>query len=307
VIATILHVALLLAAPPFLAGVINRTKAIVAGRRGPPVLQVYFDLWRLVRKGAVYSRVTTWVFPAGPLVGLAATLCAGLLVPIAALPAPLAFDGDLLLFAALLALGRFVTILAALDTGSSFEGMGASREASFGSLAEPLLFACFLVLAIGTKSLCLTTILGPELSGLWGRLGPALLLLSVSFGLLLLVENCRIPVDDPSTHLELTMIHEVMVLDHSGPDFAMITYGATMKLFVFAAMLARLLLPTATGVLALDALASAAGIVVIGIAIGVVESSMARLRLPRVPTFLGGGLVLASIAIAVLFSIGGSR
>jgi len=240
-------------------------------------------------------------------VTLAATVCAGLLVPIASLPAPLEFEGDLLLFASLLALGRFMTILAALDTGSSFEGMGASREASFGSLAEPLLFSCFLVLAIGTKHLSLSTILGPDVSTLLGRLGPALLLLAISFALLMLVENCRIPIDDPNTHLELTMIHEVMVLDHSGPDLAMIVYGAAVKLFLFAAILARLLLPTATGSLPLDALVSIAGIIGIGIGIGLVESSMARLRMPRIPTFLGGGLVLASIAIAVLFSVGGPK
>src|SRR5262249_12694441 len=135
------HVALLLAAPPLLLGVINRTKALFAGRRGPPLLQPYYDLAKLLRKGAVYSTTTTWVFRAGPIVGLAAVLVAGLLVPVAGLAAPLSFEGDLILFAYLLGLARFFTVLAAMDTGSAFEGMGASREVAFGSLAEPAMFA----------------------------------------------------------------------------------------------------------------------------------------------------------------------
>jgi formate hydrogenlyase subunit 4 len=305
--AAVFHLALLLAAPPLLLGIIHRTKALFAGRRGQPILQVYFDLWKLLRKGAVYSRTTTWVFRAGPIVGLAAVIAAGLLVPIAGIPAPMRFEGDLILFAYLLGLARFFTVLAAMDTGSSFEGMGASREATFGSLAEPALFAGFLVLVVGSGDFSMSGILGPQLLGLWGDIGAALVLVAVTFGILLLAENCRIPVDDPNTHLELTMIHEVMVLDHGGPDLAFILHGAAIKLFLFASILVRLVLPVATGFAPFDALVWAAGMGLVAVFVGAIESAMARLRLARVPALLGAAMVFGTVAIAVLLTLKGAR
>jgi formate hydrogenlyase subunit 4 len=303
----LLHVGVLLAAPPLLLGIVNRTKSIFAGRKGPPVLQPYFDIVKLLRKGSVYSTTTTWVFQAGPIVGLAAILVAGLLVPIGALDAPLGFEGDLILFAYLLGLARFFTVIAAMDTGSSFEGMGASREALFGSLAEPAMFAGLLVVAMASRSLSLTAALGPDLHEAWVPIGPALLLVAVSFGILLLVENCRIPVDDPNTHLELTMIHEVMVLDHGGPDLAFILYGAAMKMFLFAVILVRLALPTATDSFGTAVLGPCAGVVAVAIIVGSIESCMARLRLSRVPVLVGSAMVLATVAVAVHFAMGGAR
>ena len=301
------HVVVLLTLPPLLPGIINRTKSIFAGRRGPPVLQGYHDLAKLLRKGSVYSTTTTWVFRAGPIVSLAAVLVAGLLVPLCGLVAPLGFEGDLILFAYLLGLARFATVLAAMDTGSSFEGMGASREVAFGSLAEPAMFSGLVVVALSSGSLQLSAALGPNLHAAWGVIGPALLLVAVSFGVLLLVENCRIPVDDPNTHLELTMIHEVMVLDHGGPDLAFILYGAAVKLLLFAAILVRIAVPTATQSPAVSLLVGAAGIVLVAIVVGCVESCMARLRLSRIPVLVGGALVLSTVAIAVHFATGGAR
>ncbi len=305
--AALLHVVLALALAPLLIGIINRTKAVFAGRRGPPVLQPYFDLAKLLRKGSVYSTTTTWIFRAGPVVSLAAVLVAGLLVPLCGLAAPLSFEGDLILFAYLLGLARFFTVLAAMDTGSSFEGMGASREAAFGSLAEPAMFAGLLVASLSAGALSLSRVLGPDLHGAWLDIGPALLLVAVSFGVLLLVENCRIPVDDPNTHLELTMIHEVMVLDHGGPDLAFILYGAAMKLFLFAAVLVRLALPTSTDSPGEALLVGAAGMVLVAVVVGCIESCMARLRMSRIPVLVGGALVLATVAIAVQFAAGGTR
>jgi len=301
------HVIVLLASPPLLLGIINRTKAVFAGRRGPPLLQPYFDLAKLLRKGAVYSSTTTWIFRAGPIVSLAAVLVAGLLVPIAGLDAPLGFEGDLILFAYLLGLARFFTVLAAMDTGSAFEGMGASREVAFGSLAEPAMFAGLVVVALSTGSLRLSEALGPNLHAAWGVIGPALLLVAISFGVLLLVENCRIPVDDPNTHLELTMIHEVMVLDHGGPDLAFILYGAAVKLLLFAAVFVRIALPTAVDSPAGALAVGFAGIAAVGVVVGCVESCMARLRLSRIPVLVGGALVLSTVAIAVHFATGGAR
>ncbi|HET7825693.1 MAG TPA: NADH-quinone oxidoreductase subunit H, partial [Anaeromyxobacter sp.] len=241
---TLLHVAALLALPPLVLGIVNRTKAIVAGRKGQPLLQAYFDLAKLLRKGAVYSRTTTWVFRAGPVVGLAAVASAGLLLAMGGAPALVAFGGDFVLFAYLLGLARFATALAALDTGSPFEGMGAAREVTFASLAEPALFLCLLVLARATGTLSLTGMLGPALPGAWGSAAPALVLAAIGIFVVALAENARIPVDDPNTHLELTMIHEVMVLDHSGPLLGVILYAASLKLFVLGGVLLHIITPS---------------------------------------------------------------
>ena len=222
----LLHVSALLALPPLVLGVVNRTKAIVGGRKGQPLLQAYFDLAKLLRKGAVYSRTTSWVFRAGPIVGLAAIASAGLLLSMGGAPALVSFGGDFVLFAYLLGLARFATALAALDTGSAFEGMGAAREVTFASLAKPALFLVLLVLARATGTLSLSGMLGPGLAAAWGHAAPALVLAAIALFVVALAENSRIPVDDPNTHLELTMIHEVMVLDHSGPDILLVAIHA---------------------------------------------------------------------------------
>ncbi len=296
---TLFHLAALLALPPLVLGIVNRTKAIFAGRKGPPLLQAYWDLAKLLRKGAVYSRTTSWVFRAGPIVGLAAVASAGLLLSMGGAPALISFGGDFVLFAYLLGLARFFTALAALDTGSAFEGMGAAREVTFASLAEPALFLCLLVLARATGSISLSGMLGPALPAAWGHAAPALVLASIGLFVVALAENSRIPVDDPNTHLELTMIHEVMVLDHGGPDLAFILYGASLKLFLFGAILARMVLGHAVGALASEALFFL-GIVLFAVGIGVVESVMARLRMRRVPQLLVGASVFSAFALVLL-------
>jgi formate hydrogenlyase subunit 4 len=300
VIRSLVAFAAFLVLSPLLLGLINRVKALFAGRTGPPLVQPYLDLRRLLGKGAVYSRTTTWVFRAGPVVGLAATAAAGLLVSFGGAPALVAFPGDFVLFAYLLGLARFVTAIAALDTGSSFEGMGAAREVTFSAYAEPALFLCLLVLARVTGSLSLSGMLGDALAGVWAVEGPALLLAAVALLGVALAENARIPVDDPNTHLELTMIHEVMVLDHSGPDLALILYGASLKLFLFGALVVRLTLgfPLASPWASLGAfLLGMGGFAVL---VGAVESTMARLRLARVPQFLVGAGVLSLLALVLL-------
>src|SRR3979490_772812 len=233
--------ALLLA--PLLLGLINRTKAFVAGRRGPPLLQPYLDIAKCLRRGAVYGDVTSWVFRLGPVVNLSVLLAALLIAPLGAIPAPLSFPGDLIVLTGLLALGRFAIVLAALDTGSSFEGMGASREVHFAALAEPALLVALAVLVRVTGGLSLSEIYGAVTIAAWARALPALALVAITLVVLELVENTRIPVDDPATHLELTMIHEVMVLDHSGPDFAYIQYAAALKLWILGSLLVGLLAP----------------------------------------------------------------
>jgi formate hydrogenlyase subunit 4 len=297
---TILQLVAFLVLPPLLLGVVNRVKSMMAGRIGPPLLQPYFDLLRLLRKGAVYSRTTTWVFQAGPAVGLAAVATAGLLFSFGGAPAPISFTGDFVLFAGLLGLARFATVLAALDTGSSFEGMGAAREVTFSSLAEPALFLCLVVLARATGALTLSEMLGERLGEAWSASGPALVLVALALFVVALAENSRIPVDDPNTHLELTMIHEVMVLDHSGPDLALILYGAALKLFLFGALVVRLALGFHFESPLLAVLAFLAAMGLFAVAVGIVESTMARLRLARVPQMLVGASVLSIFALVLL-------
>jgi formate hydrogenlyase subunit 4 len=299
-LALVIHVLFLLLLPPLLIGVINKVKAFFAGRRGPPLLQVYFDLWRLLHKGAVYSRTTSWVFRAGPIVGLATALLAGLLVPLTGASAPLGFAGDVVAFAYLFGLGRFFTMAAALDTGSSFEGMGASREASFSALAEPALFFALIVLCVPAGAVSFSGALRDLPPSTWGLSHPVYFIAAATLFVVLLAECSRIPVDDPNTHLELTMIHEVMVLDHSGPDLAFIVYGGAVKMFVIGALLVHLLLPVTTFDVWPGALLMLVGLLGVAAAIGVVESVMARLRLVRVPQLLIGASVLATIGIAVL-------
>jgi formate hydrogenlyase subunit 4 len=305
-----LHVALGLVLAPLFLGIINRTKAVVAGRVGPPLLQAYYDVWKLLQKGAVYSRTTTWVFRAGPTVGLAAVLTALLLVPLGGAPAVLAFPGDLVVLAYLLGLARFFTVIAALDTGSSFEGMGASREVFFATLAEPALLlglAAIAHLSLGSVSLAasLSEIHLALAGATWARAGLPLALVLLAILGVVLVENCRIPFDDPNTHLELTMIHEVMVLDHSGPDFAFILYGAAVKLWLFAALLVGLAVPS-SGWPVLDTVVALAGVLTVAVLVGLVESTMARLRLRRVPQLLVGAAALAALAFILEIS-GGVR
>jgi formate hydrogenlyase subunit 4 len=291
------HVLMVLLLPPLLLGVIGKTKAFFAGRVGPPLLQPYYDVVKLARKGSVFSDTTTWVFRAGPVVGLATALVAMLVVPLGNDGALIAFSGDLVLFAYLFGLGRFFTVSAALDTGSSFEGMGGAREATFACLAEPALFLGLLVLVRRSASLSLTTMLGPALPSEWASAAASLVLVVVSLFIVLVAENSRIPVDDPNTHLELTMIHEVMVLDHSGPGLAMILYGASLKLFLLGALVVRIAIPFTTGNVWADWGVFALAMVGLAIVIGVVESVMARLRLIQVPSLLVAACLLSGFGI----------
>jgi formate hydrogenlyase subunit 4 len=296
----LIHLVLVFAAPPLLLGVINKTKAFFGGRVGPPVLQHYYDIAKRLRKGSVFSTTTTWVFRLGPVVSLATTMVAALIIPLAARPAWISFTGDLILFAYLFGLGRFFTVAAALDTGSAFEGMGSAREATFACLAEPALLLGLMVLAHGAETLSLSSMLGGSLDEEWARAGASLVLVLVSLFIVVLVENCRIPFDDPNTHLELTMIHEVMVLDHSGPLFGLITYGAAMKLFVLGAIVVRIALPFDTGNPWLDWVLFFGGMMALAILIGVVESVIARLRLIQIPNLLVAACILSSFGIILL-------
>ena len=288
---TIAHIGILLVLPPFLLGVIDKTKALFAGRRGAPLLQPYYDMVKLFRKGFILSRTTTWVFLAGPVVTLAAVALAGLLVPFGRFAAPIAFEGDVILFAYLLSLARFFTASAALDTGSSFEGMGASREVTFSFLSEPALFLAFLMLSRESRSISLSDMLRAPTADWSPSMAAPLVLVALGLFMVLLAEACRIPVDDPNTHLELTMIHEAMVLDHGGPLLGVISYSASMKLLILGSILLHVVCPFRADSAAAEWALFAGELVALSFVIGMVESFMARLRMNRVPYFLAGALL----------------
>lgn len=283
---------------PIVAGIVSRTKAIVAGRRGPPVWQLYADLWKLARRGVVYSTTTTWIFRLAPVVLVTTTLVAATLLPLDGRHSILRFAGDAVAFAYLLALGRFLLVLAALDTGSSFEGMGASREVTFASIVEPGLFIAIVALGVMAHDLSLSAMLGSAARPVDAT--TVSVMVAASVFTLALAECSRVPVDDPATHLELTMVHEVMVLDHSGPDLAMILYANALKLAVFAGIIVNVLVPQprAHGWIGVAALFGS--LIGMGIAVGIVESVMARLRLPKVPLYIAASSALALFGLILL-------
>lgn len=284
-----------LAFSPLLAGIISRIKALFAGRKGQPLLQSYYDLARLFRKGTVTSKTTSWVFRMAPLVIFAATLAATCFVPFMLLsPKPL-FSGDVVMLLYLLGLARFFLILSALDTGSAFAGMGASREAFFSALAEPVLFICLLnvMRANGTGSIM------AALSAPMAADSITVLLSALPLFIVLLAENARIPFADPNTHLELTMIHEAMILDNSGPALALLEYAAAVKLWLFPLVLARILLPVSGSAPLLQTIALLALIALIAVIVGVVESVTARVPLLKVPQLLFAAGVIALLGFFI--------
>ncbi len=298
--ASLINFILALMAAPLLSGIINKTKACFAGRSGPPVLQSYYDLSKLFRKGLVYSQTTTLVFRIAPLIGLACVLVAATLMPLGRTDSLIQFNGDFIVFAYFLGLMRFFTVSGAMDTGSSFEGMGASREVTFSALAEPAFFICIGVLAIHTDTYSLSGLFQKMNTELWNQVGPAIVIIGVAIFIILLAENCRIPFDDPNTHLELTMIHEVMVLDNSGPDFGFILYAAALKMWLYGSLLTGLLIPVHTTSWFINTSVSVAGVMGIAVLVGLVESSMARLKLLQVPQLLLGAAALSILALVFI-------
>jgi formate hydrogenlyase subunit 4 len=290
-----LNTLLLLLTALAIPGLINRTRARLAGRKGIRFAQHLYDVALLLRKGAVYSTTTSALFRIAPSVSLGSALVAALFIPVGNLQPVLSFDGDLVAFAYLLALGRLAIILAAMDTGSSFEGMGASREALYGALVEPALMLVFGTLALISGFTSFASIFSTEI-GEDTQLIVVLLLVAYILTKIVFTESGRIPVDDPRTHLELTMIHEVMCLDYCGVDLAFIKMGTWLKAAAFS-------------LLAADAVAAAfcprwwiaapLAVLLTGISVGVVESTQARNKLARNTTFI---LTVAALAALVYFT-----
>ncbi len=278
-----------------ITGVINRTRALLAGRKGIRFMQHIYNVRLQLRKGAVYSPTTSLLFRVAPCVYLGAALMAFLFIPVADLYPLLSFNGDIILVAYLLALSRVALILAAMDTGSSFEGMGASREALYGALVEPALMMAMATLALfcGYSSFAEIFETAQELDM---NLTVVLLLVSYVFVIIMFIEAGRVPVDDPRTHLELTMIHEVMCLDYSGIDLAMIHIAGWLKNATIAMIAAN-----AISVVFCFHWQFAAPLAIFGtgIAIGIVESLRARNKLSRNTTYI---LTIVAMSALVLLT-----
>lgn len=285
---------------PLLPGLINKVKARLVGCKGASVWQLYYDLFKLLRRGSVYSHTSTWILRMAPLLSMAALLTGMLFLPFAFADSPFAFDGDVVLFFYLLGLARMFSVLAALDTGSSFAGMGASREMQFATLIEIGLFCIIAFLVLLTGHFSLSGLLNGFGTSAWSLGGAAMLLVAIAFFIILLSENCRVPFDDPDTHLELTMIHEAMILDYGGPDLALIHYAAALKLWLFSAIWVLIIMPAGlfTGLTALPVFLVAQ--ILVAVLLGVVESVTARFRFLKVPQVLLGVPVLALMAMILM-------
>ncbi len=282
---------------PLLPGIINKTKAFFAGRKGPPVLQLYYDIDKLLRKGSVRSTTSTIVLKLAPSISLAALLTATLFFPFGMSASPLEFQGDIIVFFYLLGAARMATVLGALDTGSAFEGMGGSREVQFSILAEVVTFAILGFLALLSGSTSLSGTLNGFDTSAWIATGTSMTLVALAFFIVLLSENCRVPFDDPETHLELTMIHEAMILDNSGPDLAFIHFGAALKLWLLTSFLVLLVLPLEPAWGAWSLVTYFGGVLLMGLVMGVTESIMGRFRFLKIPQIFAGALALALVAI----------
>jgi len=295
---TVLHVAATLLMPFLMVGLVNRSKAWWGGRKGPPLAQSLWDLLRLLRKRPVLSQVTTPLFRAGAWVVLGASLLAAQIAPLLGPFAPLQFAHDFVVFAYTLGLARLFLMLSAMDVGSSFEGMGTAREASFTAFVEPALFLLVGTALVGTGQTSLAGLIGQ-----WHHSPAFVWLAAPAVGVLFVLlqaEAARVPVDDPATHLELTMVHEVMVLDHSGPELAAMQYAAAIKMTVYAGLIAALLNPFDLATQPAPAVLAALAIMAaVAVAVGCVESLTARLRMRHVPPYLALASLVAALGLGL--------
>ena len=302
----------LLAVSPFIVGLIRKVKARLQVRQGASVFQPYADLAKLFRKQPVVSTTTSWIFTATPYILFASTLAAGLLVPVFASKTPLAFAGNIIALVYLLALGTFFLILAGLDAGSAFGGMGSSREAIVASLTEPAMILSIFAIALTAGSTNLNTIVHKTalLQGIVTDPSPHLMALAALF-IVAIAETGRVPVDNPATHLELTMIHEAMILEYSGRYLALVEWAAGLKLVVFLTLIANVFAPwgIATN---LEPIALGVGLVTylvkvsaLAALIGVIESMFAKLRLFRVTDLLGVAFILALLGLVFFYVLRG--
>lgn len=305
---------LVLALAPLLTGWVRKVKARLVGRRGPPLLQPYRDLARLMRKEVVLALNASWLFRVAPYLIFAATWAAAALVPTFATGLLFSWSADLIAIIALIGSARFFLALAGMDVGTSFGGLGASREVMIASLAEPATMMVIFAVALLAGSTQLSTVAGYMLSSNVG-LRVTLALALVSLIMIAIAENGRIPIDNPATHLELTMVHEAMVLEYSGRHLAVLELAASLKLLLYVSLIACIFVPWGLAPVgsgpgpALIGLAAFVGkLFALGFLLALFETAIAKMRIFRVPQFLGAALMLGLLGTLLLFvSKGGLR
>ena len=303
----LLQTILLLLLAPLLTGCIRNWKAKLQNRRGARIWQPYADLIKFFRKDMVISEHASWVFSFAPYVVFITALVAGLLVPMVTAQAPVSLFGDVLALVGLLALGRFFLALGGLDPGSAFGGMGSSREMTIAAIAEPAMMLAIFTVAITAGSTDISHIVQTAQSPTWKVLNPTHVMAFAALFIVLLAETGRIPVDNPATHLELTMIHEAMLLEYSGRHLALMEWGASIKQLVLMTLLVNIFFPgglaadTTPAALGIGALVYLGKLILIAAAVVIVETTNAKLRLFRVPDLLGAAFVLGTLALLSTF------
>ncbi len=298
---------------PLINGIIKKIKALSQKRKGPPLLQLYYDIIKLLKKDTVVSGTASWIFKAAPYISFTTALLAGLFVPVSLKLSPAGFTGDIIFVVYLLAMGRFFMTLAGLDTGSTFGGMGSSREMMISALIEPSLLVCMFTIGLISKSTSIFSMMTTSASMGISVIQPVFMLSLMAIFLIILAETARIPVDDPATHLELTMVHEAMLLEYSGRHLALMEWGASIKQLLLITLLANLFIP-------LDGLIPAGSIllavvislvlyllkvVVISVLIAIAEVSTVKLRLFSVPNLAALSFILAFLGFIQYFILGG--
>jgi len=296
---------------PLVNGIIKKTKAFTQKRKGAPLLQMYFDIYKLLKKSAVVSDVSSWIFRASPYIVFSSAVVAALLVPVSTMLTPVWFAGDIILLVYILALGRFFMMLSALDTASTFGGMGASREAMISSLIEPSILVSLLTVGLIAKSTSVYQIMNYMKSVDTPLMHPVYILAFIALIMIILAETSRIPVDDPATHLELTMVHEAMILEYSGRHLALMELGASIKQLVFITLLVNIFIPhdqllNLTGLTGtiLSILIYLIKIIIAAIIIAITEVSTVKFRLFSIPNLAALSFILSFLGFLQYFVMG---
>jgi formate hydrogenlyase subunit 4 len=298
---------LLLMLAPLVSGLIKTLKARLQMRRGPGLLQPYSDIYKLLRKGMVIPNTASWLFSATPYVVFLATLLAGLMAPMVAADTPIGLFGGVLAVVYLLGLGRFFLALSGLDAGSPFGGLGSSREMTVSALAEPTLMLAVFTVAIGAGSTSLAEIARVAINQQWRFLAPSQALAFAALFLVLIAETGRIPVDNPATHLELTMIHEAMILEYSGPYLALIEWAASIKQLVLMTLMINVFWPFGLSTAwSLSGVWAGLGwlalkLLILSCTVVLVETANAKMRLFRVPELMAVAFTLGALALISTF------
>lgn len=311
VIYFIVQIIVIIVVAPLVNGIIKKVEAFTQKRKGAPLLQMYFDLFKLLNKNAVVSDATSWIFKVTPYIVFSTAVVAALLVPVTTMIVPVWHAGDIILIVYILALGRFFMMLAALDTASTFGGMGASREAMISSLIEPSILVSLITVGLIAKSTSTYQIMDYMKGVGTPLIHPVYIMAFIALFIIIIAETCRIPVDDPTTHLELTMVHEAMLLEYSGRSLALMELGAAIKQLVFMTLLVNIFIPhdqliafTGIGGLLLSLVIYFIKIILLSITIAIIEVSTVKLRFFSIPNLAALSFILSFLGFLQYFVLG---